>query len=112
MALARPGLGKFEDEVRSTSALLALKEPTLDLRVAKGRGDRGYNKVRVSVVSHGTPLVGARITGTVDNNNTGVPFSYSAPFKYRWEASFDLGTKSSKCNTASGRHIFENKKYG
>lgn len=42
----------------------------LDIRVSKAMGSRGYNKLRVSVLSNHS------ITSDI--------FSYSEPFKYRW----------------------------
>jgi hypothetical protein len=104
---SQTGIGFFEDSVRIASANLALPNGTLDLRIAKARGDRGYNKARISVVSHGTPLLGAHIVGTASGGTDGVPFDYSEPFDYRWAASFDLGTKAMRC---SKDHVYNSTK--
>lgn len=47
---------------------------SLDIRVSKGHGARGYDKVRVSVISN----------SSISSNL----FSYSSQFKYRWTNNF------------------------
>lgn len=64
--------GNLEDEEwRTHVANLPTPDPNnLDVRISKGYGARGYNSVRISVISH-----------------TSIPsplFSYSYRFKYRW----------------------------
>jgi hypothetical protein len=53
----------------STSDYLATTAD-LDVRVSKAMGSKGYNQVRISVISN----------STIDSEL----FTYSAPFKYRW----------------------------
>lgn len=54
-AQVQPGIGCFEQSLQVLAADAAQQSPHLDVRVAKARGDRGYTKVRISVISH-SPL--------------------------------------------------------
>jgi len=57
--------------VRKTGQLI-LAGTGLNLRVTRGMGPKGYNKVRLSVITHGP------------RNFSDFHFTYSSPFKYRW----------------------------
>lgn len=93
-----PGFGYFEDHVRHTSARFAVETvPALDVRVVKARGDRGYAKARLSVVSQGGLPEHTIIKGTQGGD---VPFGHSVPFQHKWEGSFDLGSSKSSCREA------------
>ena len=105
-----PGTGIFEPEVRASVAAVHAAQlggggggggvgAPLDIRVAKARGDRGYNAVRLSVVGHAAMGPGATITGS--RAAEPVPFSHDAPFVHRWFASFDLGTPAKSCSRSS-----------
>ena len=89
--------GVFEDGVREVvTQLTAQLGPVYDVRVAKGRGDRGYDAVRVSVRSHTQlpPDAAIRLLGTstaggesgswaatglsaTAGNETRIPFTYA-----------------------------------
>jgi hypothetical protein len=92
-ASSDPGLGYFEDELRSTAKAVPLGS-TLDLRVAKAVGSKGYDRVRVSVVSQGAAAMGIDLS-SID------PQAYNSTFKYRWEGAFDLGTAQTRCGAAN-----------
>ena len=94
------GLGSFEPEVR-IAARRASPESPIDLRVAKAVGSKGYDKVRVSVISPGG--------GSVSLQHLD-PDAYNDTFRYRWEASFDLGVAHTACG-ASGVYNHSYMKY-
>merc|ERR1719469_1311748 len=80
---AKPGVGYFEDWVRyAHTSFEAVTQPTtLDLRIAKARGGRGYGKARISVRSH-APLANLNVSGPLGS----VQLSSSEPFRYKWRA--------------------------
>ena len=49
----------------------ATQDTAVDFRISKSLGSKGYNKIRISVISN----------GTMESDY----FSYSNPFKFRWE---------------------------
>jgi hypothetical protein len=49
-------------------------DDAIDIRIAKGMGSRGYNKVRISVISN----------TTIDSDI----FTYKSQFKYRWTQNY------------------------
>lgn len=89
-ASSAPGLGYFEDEVRLLAAAPTTGAAPLDLRVAKAVGSKGYDKVRVSVVSQGAAAAGIDLGSLA-------PEAYNETFRYRWVGAFDLGTKGTSC---------------
>ena len=85
-------LGTFEPWVRthkspeSARAHVAEQSSTLDFRVAKALGSKGYNKLRLSVVGNKS--------SALDAEN----FDYAESFQYRWQAAYDLGTAAASCS--------------
>ena len=59
---------------RGTKARNAMTDNSLDIRVSKAYGSKGYDKVRISVISNES------ISSEI--------FSYSEQFKYRWTENF------------------------
>jgi hypothetical protein len=60
----------------------------LDLRITRALGSKGYDYVRISVVSH-----------LPEPPHADFAFTYSSPFVGRWEAGFDLGVSSTTCSS-------------
>lgn len=69
----------------------------LDVRVSKAVGSRGYDKIRLSVVSltedARVPSLGSPFTGTRNEGNEDF-------FKYRWTHAYDLGSSRMRCSSA------------
>ncbi len=63
----------------------------LDIRVTKGLGSRGYEVLRVSIISHNAEVPESSLLN----------FTYSSPFIGRWRAAFDVGVSSSTCTSES-----------
>ena len=93
------GLGHFEDAVRTAEQSLPVSPyvaSPLDLRVSKGVGRRGYESVRISVISRGAAEASRVDLRALD------PLAYNNTFRYRWESSFDLGVaKTVRCTHAA-----------
>ncbi|CAK9000008.1 Hypothetical protein SCF082_LOCUS6309, partial [Durusdinium trenchii] len=68
----------------------------LDVRVSRALGEKGYDKVRLSV-----------ITESAEDEEmlrkSGLAFEYSKPFQYGWEFRYDLGRVATACSTESVR---------
>ncbi|CAK9099563.1 Hypothetical protein SCF082_LOCUS46630, partial [Durusdinium trenchii] len=83
----------FEDWVqdwgKEQRARVAQMSPSLDLRVTKALGDRGYDKVRVSVVTYGNRSFDDFVFDVVE------------PFATKWTHSYDLGERGVRCHDAS-----------
>lgn len=74
--------------VRPTA--LIVPNPFFLRSVTKALGSTGYDKIRLSVISHdATPP-----------SSSDAEFSYSSEFKYRWKAAYDMGTSSKSCSQA------------
>lgn len=92
-----PG-GQFEDHVRKFSLGAEDRKRRrrdgrlgADIRVARALGEKGYTKVRISVVGD-ADLVADDFLAKV-----GGKWDYKAAFRYRWRAAYDLGTKNVRC---------------
>jgi len=70
---------------------------TLDLRVAKALGSRGYDQVRITVISEGPANLELKRVGSDEISN----FSIIEPFRYRWTHAYDLGSRNRKCSDSS-----------
>jgi hypothetical protein len=76
---SRPGTGLFEPFLRRNATEKQNGTASVfDLRVSKALGDKGYDKVRVSVI--------AGPEAVFDD----FKFTYAEPFKYRWQNAYDL----------------------
>ena len=82
--------GSFEHEVRLAARRGVSAISPIDLRVAKAIGSKGYDKIRVSVISQ---------DGGVDLRGLAADSFYNDSFKYRWEGAFDLGQAETSCGS-------------
>ena len=83
--------GEFEPWVRRAHE--AAQSSGLDFRFAKALGPKGYNKIRLSVIGSKNDLLDAE------------GFDYAAPFQYRWQAAYDLGTAKTACSAAYSQPV-------
>eukprot|EP00516_Mucochytrium_quahogii_P003909 CAMPEP_0203755536 /NCGR_PEP_ID=MMETSP0098-20131031/8960_1 /ASSEMBLY_ACC=CAM_ASM_000208 /TAXON_ID=96639 /ORGANISM=" , Strain NY0313808BC1" /LENGTH=536 /DNA_ID=CAMNT_0050647025 /DNA_START=114 /DNA_END=1721 /DNA_ORIENTATION=- len=75
-------------------------KPRFDLRVSKGFGKRGYNKIRVSAITEGGRVLSDEI------------FRYKKPFQERWTHAFDMGQPGVGCEKKNALKVFELKDKG
>ena len=71
------GVNGLETHHQDGLLAVATGAKTLDLRVVKAYGSRGYDKLRISVVT----------TSATNDTNNGL-FTYAHPFRYRWTQLF------------------------
>jgi hypothetical protein len=95
-----PGIGYFENELRAATAAYARAASPRDLRVAKGLGSRGYDQVRISVVSQGTAAAAVDLRKMMGSTGSVGPV-YNDTFRYRWRGAFDLGVARTSCGTTN-----------
>lgn len=70
-------------------------ESPIDLRITKAHASRGYDAVRISVITYSAtpPTFESNPLG----NGTSLEWDYSGKFKYRWTSQFDTGLHNSRC---------------
>ena len=85
-----PGSGVFEPWLQELWKE-PLQDQGLDLRIAKGLGSKGYEKVRISVVAPQQLIA------------PGFNFSYQQPFRYRWTEHF---LHSALVDAKVGKNVF------
>lgn len=78
-------------------------ESPIDLRITKAHASRGYDAVRISVITHSA----APPTFVSDplGNGTVLDWEYSGKFKYRWTSQFDTGLHNSRCLNTTGEML-------
>ena len=100
----RLNLSDVVDEINNDNctALIPPQSP-IDLRITKAHASRGYDVVRISVITYSAspPTFVSNPAG----NGTSLDWDYSGKFKYRWTAQFDTGVHNVRCQNATGEML-------
>lgn len=100
----RLNLSDVVDEINNDNctALIPPQSP-IDLRITKAHASRGYDFVRISVITYSAspPTFVSNPVG----NGTSLDWDYSGKFKYRWTAQFDTGVHNVRCQNTTGEML-------
>ena len=85
------------------TALIPPESP-IDLRITKAHASRGYDVVRISVITYSASP--PTFVSNPFGNGTLLDWDYSGKFKYRWTAQFDTGVHNVRCQNTTGEMLY------